>query len=245
MAKKSERWNWVETADGSLSLWEPSLNEGYHNRKGAFIEACNLYAIPAQLDKRLEKKQELTLFDPCFGQGYNSWVSLEMIVSYAKNRQEPLTVTLHSCELDSTLVTTWLPVLSQLSLFSEISFIKDVVEKNSEKFSFNFDMKLNYGNLQLHWLHSWDDLREVVYKIPPRSVDLIFHDAFSPAKMPELWSKELFANYKVILSKEGRLLSYSVARMVRDNLEGAGWKYKRTSSAGRKNSALEAWIEND
>lgn len=53
--------------------------------------------------------------------------------------------------------------------------------------------------------------------------DLIFHDAFSIRKQPEMWTEQIFSRYYQILNSGGKLLTYSNSRVVRRILEGIGF----------------------
>ena len=53
--------------------------------------------------------------------------------------------------------------------------------------------------------------------------DLIFHDAFSILKQPELWSDYVIEHYYNILNKNGRFLTYSNSRILRKRLASVGF----------------------
>lgn len=57
--------------------------------------------------------------------------------------------------------------------------------------------------------------------------DVVFHDAFSPRQEPALWHPALFAAYRQLLApKQGRLLTYSRARTVKDAMQAAGFTWQ-------------------
>ena len=56
-----------------------------------------------------------------------------------------------------------------------------------------------------------------------KGYDLIFHDAFSIRKQPEMWTEQIFSRYYQILNSGGKLLTYSNSRVVRRILEGIGF----------------------
>ena len=65
-------------------------------------------------------------------------------------------------------------------------------------------------------------------------VDVIFHDPFSPRKNPELWTEEFFRKEYSKLAKGGRLVTYSCAKAVRDNLRKAGFVVEDVAPVGRR-----------
>jgi hypothetical protein len=79
-----------------------------------------------------------------------------------------------------------------------------------------------------------DDIRCRVPKIGA-DFDAIFHDPFSPQKMPELWSEDLFRHYHHALKKkQGLMLTYSTAAAVRGGLMEAGFQVLKTQGVGKK-----------
>ncbi|MBX9694250.1 MAG: hypothetical protein K2Z81_17835, partial [Cyanobacteria bacterium] len=65
--------------------------------------------------------------------------------------------------------------------------------------------------------------------------DLVFHDPFSPNKVPQFWTSDIFALFKKVLDqRNGRLLTYSAASAVRGGLIENGFHVYRTSNLGRK-----------
>lgn len=77
-----------------------------------------------------------------------------------------------------------------------------------------------------------------------QSFDFIFHDAFSPRRMPELWSVDLFANYVKLLKPTGKILTYSSATAVRGAFRSLGLIVKRTAAVGGKSGGTVAsWVD--
>lgn len=69
-------------------------------------------------------------------------------------------------------------------------------------------------------------LREL--RLPRRSFDALFLDGFAPKKNPALWSEEIFRAIAAG-SKPGhtRFATFTAARLVRDNLEAAGFGWQK------------------
>ena len=79
-----------------------------------------------------------------------------------------------------------------------------------------------------------EDLRTRVPKLEA-DFDLVFHDAFSPQKMPELWTVDLFKEYNRLLSqRKGRVFTYSAAAAVRGGILEAGFLIGKTPALGVK-----------
>jgi len=76
----------------------------------------------------------------------------------------------------------------------------------------------------------------------PQSFDLIFHDGFSPRRVPELWTVDLFRHYVELLKPSGKILTYSSAVAVRGAFKSLGLIVKRTSAVGGKSGGTIAYL---
>jgi tRNA U34 5-methylaminomethyl-2-thiouridine-forming methyltransferase MnmC len=68
----------------------------------------------------------------------------------------------------------------------------------------------------------------------------VFFDAFSPNKVPEMWTKEFFSDIYDKMKKNGKLSTYSCAKFVRDNLKQAGFIVKNGPVIGRRSPSTIA-----
>ncbi len=69
----------------------------------------------------------------------------------------------------------------------------------------------------------WGDARKKLMLVPKKiKFDLIFHDAFSPIKCPQLWTEEFIKNLADKLSPNGRIITYCSSAAVRGSLKSAG-----------------------
>ena len=91
------------------------------------------------------------------------------------------------------------------------------------------------------------DARQCLDNIPEeQSFDLIFHDAFSPQRCPQLWSEEFLKRLGDRLAPEGRLLTYSRSAAVRTSLKRAGLELRSLLPAPgeRQGWRVEHWLSN-
>jgi tRNA U34 5-methylaminomethyl-2-thiouridine-forming methyltransferase MnmC len=204
------------TEDGSLSLHETSLDELYHNRAGAFTEAITNYVEPAMQFLKLARPggSILRVLDSCFGLGYNSLALANRLASAAQFNLE-----VEGIELDPDVLAVVPQVLAQ-PCFAALE--KQALE-------------------QLNFKISVCDLRQFLVEREPSCLyDLIFHDPFSPKKVPELWSVDLFQHYYQAMAEDSAILTYACAPAVRGALISLGFKVLRTTGLGRKNGGTIA-----
>ena len=62
---------------------------------------------------------------------------------------------------------------------------------------------------------------------------MVFFDPFSPKRMPELWTPEVFALAYEHMVPGGVLTTYSCARQVREAMRRSGFTVKDSSKIGR------------
>lgn len=211
------KFSLATTEDGSLSLHETSLDELYHNRAGAFTEAVTNYVEPAMQFHRLARESGLLLrvLDSCFGLGYNS-LALANHLAVAPQ----ITLKVDGVELDNEVLALVPQVLAQ-PCFAALE------SQTLEQINFKITIS---------------DLRQFLLESEPSSCqyDLIFHDPFSPKKVPELWSVDLFQRYYQLMAENSALLTYACAPAVRGALISLGFKVYRTTGLGRKNGGTIA-----
>ncbi|MBA4077796.1 MAG: hypothetical protein C0508_22395 [Cyanobacteria bacterium PR.023] len=205
------------TEDGSLSLHENNLDELYHNRAGAYTEAVTNYVEPALQFLQLARPGgSLRLLDSCFGLGYNS-LALANQLSISKQ----FSLQVDAVELDPEVLAVVPEVLAQ-PCFAAL--------KNQTLAELNF--KINVCDLRQFLLERASS--------PAKNYDLIYHDPFSPKKVPELWSVDLFRHYFQSMSEDSALLTYASAPAVRGALISLGFNVFRTTGLGRKNGGTIA-----
>lgn len=194
------------TSDGSFSLHSSAFAEAFHNSVGALNEAKAKFVRPAELD-RWPADTTLRVLDVCVGLGYNSAALWD-----AMNERHQR-VQWWGLELDSRPLT--------LALKND-GFRRLWTSSTMER--------LQSLDKQGHWLDGrgegrlvWGDARQCINNVPAtQQFDLIFHDAFSPQRCPQLWSEEFLGQLSQRLAAGGRLLTYSRSAAIRASLQRSG-----------------------
>lgn len=88
------------------------------------------------------------------------------------------------------------------------------------------------------------DARDIIISLEP-NYNYIFHDPFTPSKLPTLWSVELLKQYYRLLDNYGNITTYSSAAPVRSGLIEAGFYIGSTQPIGRKASGTIAYKNKD
>jgi tRNA U34 5-methylaminomethyl-2-thiouridine-forming methyltransferase MnmC len=190
--------------DGSFSLWSAGFGEGFHSARGALREGRETFLRPSELG-RFQRGQPLRVLEVCAGTGSNLALLLEACADRDLALQwwgleldpQPLALAL----AEPAFRTPWHPqTLASLETLQQ------------------------HG----HWRQGstagrmlWGDARQRLEALEAGSggaIDLIWHDAFSPQRCPQLWSREFLARLARLLAPEGRWISYCSAAAVREAL---------------------------
>ena len=230
-ARSSLKYRLVTTGDGSTSLHVDDLDERFHNPAGAYLEARQNYALPAlahmQALGRLDRDadagagaEKIDLLDACFGLGYNTYAFF-FLLNQQKNKGE-LILRVTAIEIDDEPLSMVPAILAQ-------PCFADLFASEDDTVGLALDIKRV-------------DLRKAVQDdLVPESLDLIFHDAFSPRKTQHLWTKEIFDRYFAALRAGGALFTYATASAVKGGLIAAGFVLYKTAAVGSKPPALMAY----
>jgi tRNA U34 5-methylaminomethyl-2-thiouridine-forming methyltransferase MnmC len=214
----------IRTHDGTNTLFNSVLDEHYHSIHGARNESQHVF-IEMGIDALPSTKNVINVFEMGFGTGLNALLCLHWAVQNEQN------VCYNTIELNPISID----IVKQLN-FSELegmSYLKDkfmdIHECNwEEKHSINSFFTITKNKLKLENVTIEQD------------ADVIFFDAFSPDKQPELWTVEIFKNMKYLLKPKGYLVTYCAKGYVRRNMIQAGFSIERLPGPPGKREMIRA-----
>lgn len=194
--------------DGSFSLWSEAFQEGFHSGRGALREARETFLAPSGLE-RFADGARLRVVEVCVGTGGNLALLLEACAAAGIALEwwgveldpRPLALALAS----EAFRRAWHP--RTLTLLERL---RDNGDGRGETFS---------GHLL------WGDARQTLAALAQEregQMDLVWHDAFSPRRCPQLWTVECLGATARLLAPAGRWISYCSAAAVREALRGRG-----------------------
>jgi tRNA U34 5-methylaminomethyl-2-thiouridine-forming methyltransferase MnmC len=213
----------VKTDDGSDTLFVRELGEHYHSTFGAVQESMHVF-IHAGLHKC--DQLILTIFEVGFGTGLNTYLTL---LETIKTNQSVRYITVEKHPL-------------QDELWSAINYPEIIPNGNQKLFKLihnaKWDEEVKITNqFSLLKLHS--DLTDINYAALPL-FDLIYFDAFSPEKQPELWATAIFCQLANQCTPHAKLVTYCAKGVVRRSLIEAGFTTERIPGPPGKREMLRA-----
>lgn len=196
------------TEDGSHTLYVKELDECYHSTHGAIQESNHIF-IKAGLLK--VNKQQVSLLEVGFGTGLNAFLTLydaylnKQTIRYTSIEKYPLSI-------DQVLQ------LNYTNTFP--ADFKNYFEL-IHKAAWNQEVEIN------PWFFITKIKADFTQIDLPDCYDLVYFDAFSPEKQPEMWSEEIFKQIFKHCNSNAILTTYCAKGIVRRALELAGFKVER------------------
>lgn len=190
--------NSIITGDGSRTLYCESVGEHYHSTKdGAFSESFYKHVLPAW-NYRIVGRKEITVLDVCFGLGYNTFT----LIWYLSRQNYCGHVRILSPEHDVALLSS----LIDFSYPDEFCELAPIIKAVAEHRSFeSLDLSIEIFTVDARsWLAAFSG-----------SIDIVFHDPFSPSHNHQLWTREYFAELKRVGAYDLLVTTYSTAAAVR------------------------------
>ena len=210
------------TEDGSTTLYNEIIGEHYHSTHGAIQESQFIF-IKDGLNEC--KKDEIHILEMGFGTGLNAFLTMLEAEKTGKKIHYH-TVELYPISVEQAKTLNFAQILAPEK---NEDFLKLHTSKWGEisKISTNFEMLKIQGDFNSL------DFNELRF-------DVVYYDAFSPEKQPELWSLEIFEKIFSHCNKEAILTTYCAKGYVRRNLQAAGFTVHRLPGPPGKREKLTA-----
>jgi len=213
----------IKTADGSDTLFVAELDEHYHSTFGAVQESLHVF-IEAGL--HIKNESPLTIFEVGFGTGLNAFLTY---IDTFKSGQSIRYITIEKYPVPRN---TW----------ELLNYPKLLSKDNSDIFRAmhlsRWNEKVNIAeNFELTKIYN--DLTVFDFDLQPL-FDLIYFDAFSPEKQPELWETAIFKKLYSNTAPFGKLVTYCAKGSVRRALQASGYNTERIPGPPGKREILRA-----
>ncbi|MCX6219709.1 MAG: tRNA (5-methylaminomethyl-2-thiouridine)(34)-methyltransferase MnmD [Bacteroidia bacterium] len=212
-----------ETLDGSQTLYLGELDEHYHSTFGAIQESQHVFI---QAGFKQCPQSDIRVLEIGFGTGLNCYLTLLAGLGLGKK--------------------VWYSAIEKYPLpeivWGKLEFCYHFPDSNPEWYSLIHQAPWNCeAEIQprfiLHKIESdllgmgWD-------KLP--LVDLVYFDAFSPEKQPELWNPSIFEKIYDRMNSNGILVTYCAKGVVRRTLQSVGFGVDRIPGPPGKREMIRA-----
>lgn len=217
----------VLTEDGSYSINSKEINnkiETLHTSTGAISESFEKFIKAVKFDYA----KDIAILDICAGLGYNTSAAIGNFIKNSDNTN----LKVDMVEISKATLACGLLVPSPIK---EHDITKKAIE--------NELIKSNYARLSLEQSEIPDnieinvyieDARQCIQKLKSKSYDAIFLDPFSQNMSPELFSVDLFKEFKRVIKDDGIIATYTSSAPVRAAFIEAGFYIGLGPIFGRK-----------
>jgi len=211
------------TLDGSHTLYLDEQDEHYHSTFGAIQESAHVF-----IQEGLSRfhQGELCIFEIGFGTGLNCY--LTMLAAQKQDQR------IRYCAVEKY------PLPDQV--YHQLNFGTQMKGGSSELFSALHKASWNQEteickNFYLNKISC--DLLQMRYE-PLPDFDLVYFDAFSPVRQPELWEQIVFERLFAKMKNNSILVTYCAKGVVRRTLQAVGFEVERIPGPPGKREMLRA-----
>lgn len=208
----------VTTSDGSSTFYSNNFNENYHSSHGALQESQYVF-----IEKGLNYfpvNVRLKVFELGFGTGLNALLSLKAVTS-----QE---IDYHSVEKFPLSQHEHFLFSQTLSDSDKIIYDKLISAKWNTATSINSKFNLTKYHVCIEKFNIGSNY------------NIIYFDAFSPRKQPELWQPYLLEKMYTALSAKGILVTYCAKGEVKRTLREVGFSVETLPGPPGKREMIRA-----
>lgn len=207
------------TDDGSSSIYLPEIDETYHSTHGAIQESEHIFI---QYGLGQIQKDTIHILEIGFGTGLNAFLTLlhtNKKIHYTSLELYPL----------------------KAEIYRKLNY-PEKLKAGKEEFLQLHEAPWNLTHaINENFLLNKVETNLLEYSYPETEMyDLVYFDAFSPEKQPELWTESVFKEIYKHLNNNAALTTYCAKGQVRRNLQNAGFKVERLPGPPGKREVLRA-----
>lgn len=209
--------------DGSPTIFNTDIQESYHSKFGARSESEHVF-IRNGLETVLPKANNVNILEIGFGSGLNALLTQQAAEEHKVN------IVYYSTE----------PFPLPINLAH--AYIRNT----------HFNPEEQEVLLKLHQAPFEQDIQVSPYFLLHKTTtgiqefqsdilfSLVYFDAFSPDKAPELWTEAIFRKLYQMMISEGILVTYCAKGFVKRHLKAAGFSVEALQGAVGKREMIRA-----
>lgn len=209
------------TKDGSHTIYLPELDEHYHSVHGAIQESQHIYIEQGLFQI---KPEHISILEIGFGTGLNAFLT------FGWSKRRALNISYTGIEKFPLAPEEYVRLNYPSLVFPEF----EAMFGKLHRADWNVWVEPDPG-FRIMKQHA--DLLTLQFSRAEK-YDLIYYDAFSPGKQPEMWHRVVLNKVASTLKTDGLLLTYCASGSVRRSLAEAGLAMERIPGPTGKNEIL-------
>lgn len=216
--------SFVITADGSKTIFNPSVGEHYHSRHGALQESRHVFLQSGLNYFTGDVLKDVSVLEVGFGTGLNFLVSADHCYS-AK------------ISLEYTGIEAF-PLKSEL--ISDTGYDQYVSPEIWKTFTEGYETALTTETV----LNLYCKLRikntELLSFQSDQLFDVLYFDAFAAIHQPEMWTEESLSHITKFLRPGGVFVTYAITGNLKRTMKALGFSIEKVPGAPGKREMLRA-----
>ena len=216
------------TTDGTL--YSPRFDDVYASSQGTLAQTQHVFLSGNDLPQRWHKTDRFTIVETGFGAGLNflaTWRALREAAA-SSTRLHFVSVEKHP-----------FPLAELAAIHERHPQVQEMAAGLRERYppllpGFH---RLHFDNGRVTLTLLFGDAARMLGQLQARA-DAFFLDGFAPAKNPQMWSDEVFAQLARLASPDATLATYTVAAAVCHGLTAAGFAIEKRAGFAHKREML-------
>lgn len=209
------------TQDGSHTLYMPEIDECYHSTYGAVQESEHIFVKDGF---SACNKSKINILEIGFGTGLNAFLTL-LEAARQKKHVHYTGIELYPINVSDALLLNY-PEVTVPEKRKEFELLHTTAWNEWHEVSPFFQLK-----------KIKDDFTRVDFT---DKFDVIYFDAFSPEKQPEMWTEYLFKKLYLCAEKKAILTTYCCKGAVKRALKAAGFSVEKLPGPAGKREIVRA-----
>jgi tRNA U34 5-methylaminomethyl-2-thiouridine-forming methyltransferase MnmC len=217
----------VTTADGSKTIFNPSVGENYHSKHGALQESKHVF-LNAGLRYFLEQSrlQSASVLEIGFGTGLNFLLTADYCTEY-------------QIKLDYVGIEAY-PLTDEL--ISNTGYDEYVSAASWQQMLNNYQTALTRpvdlnDYCRLHIAHT-----QLLDFESAQKFDVVYFDAFAAIHQPEMWGEEAISHTVKFMKPGGIFVTYAITGNLKRMLKGLGLSIQKIPGAPGKREMLRGCV---
>jgi len=215
------------------------FDELYFDSEPGTLQSDFVFIQKNQIKLRLEAADKtFTIAETGFGTGLNFLLTLQAYQEIQQDSEREIAplhfISVEKYPLSKEQLKQSLSIVPQLQDYAH-SLVDNYPEVEPDAFPQEF--QASFLNNQVRLTLIFDDAAQGLSSLKSLKqglVDAWYLDGFSPAKNPDMWSKELFAHIGRLSKEQATLTTFTVAVFVKRQLRDIGFRLENELATGKK-----------
>lgn len=207
----------IKTKDDSFTIYQQNIDEIYHSKNGAIQESMHIFINNGLYN--IKNKNEIKILEFGFGTGLN------LFLTYINNFTKLYYLSLEKYPIENALIKSlnYKDILGYSDIF-------DLIHLSNWNENIKIDENFIFQKKLIDFINFKSDTK----------FDLVYFDAFSPDKQPELWTEEIFSKVFSLMNNNSILITYCAKSIVRKNLINSGFQVEKLPGPPGKREIIKA-----